>query len=50
LAKLYAEPTCCDKGKFEMMKDIVLKKEPKVMSTAIEQMREELAKINIPLE
>jgi hypothetical protein len=42
LAKLYAEPAYRDNIKFEQMKQIVLTKQPKVMSTAIREMRQEL--------
>lgn len=45
LAKLYAEPGFSQPEKFEEMKRIVLTKEPKVNSTAIRQMREEIKKI-----
>ena len=45
LAKLYAEPGFRQPDKFEKMKRIVLMKEPKVHSTAIRQMREELNKM-----
>ena len=47
LAKLYAEPAFRQPDKFETMKRIVLTKEPKVQSTAIKEMREELNKIHI---
>ena len=47
LAKLYAEPAFRQPDKFEKMKRIVLTKEPKVQSTAIKEMREELNKILI---
>lgn len=47
LAKLYAEPGFEQPDKFEAMKQIVWTKEPKVNSTAIREMREELEKINI---
>ena len=47
LAKLYAEPKFCQPDKFEEMKRIVWTKEPKVNSTAIREMREELDKIDI---
>ena len=47
LAKLYAEPAFRQPDKFETMKRIVLTKEPKVQSTAIKEMREELNKILI---
>lgn len=46
LAKLYAEPGFCQPEKFEAMKRMVLTKEPKVMSTAIREMREELKKLS----
>ena len=42
LAKLYADPACRQWDKFEEMRRTVLTKEPKVMSTAIREMREEL--------
>ena len=45
LAKLYAEPSFRQPDKFEKMKRMVLTKEPKVQSTAIRQMREEVNKI-----
>lgn len=45
LAKLYAEPAFRQPDKFETMKRIVLTKEPKVQSTAIRQMREEVNKM-----
>lgn len=45
LAKLYAEPKYRDKEKFEEMKRIVLTKEPKVHSTAIEEMRRDVKEI-----
>lgn len=47
LAKLYAEPGFRQPKKFEEMRRIVLTKEPKVHSTAIRQMRDELNKIRI---
>lgn len=45
LAKLYSEPEYCDKDKFSEMKWNVLSKKPKVYSTAIEEMRREVAEI-----
>ena len=45
LAKLYAEPSFRQPDKFEKMKRMVLTKEPKVQSTAIRQMREEVKKM-----
>jgi tetratricopeptide (TPR) repeat protein len=45
LAKLYAEPDFRQKEKFEEMRRIVLTKEPKVMSTAVREMRQELEKM-----
>lgn len=45
LAKLYAEPEYRNKEKFEEMKEMVLKKEPKVYSTAIKEMRKEIEEI-----
>ena len=47
LAKLYAEPGFRQPDKFEKMKWMVLTKEPKVHSTAIRQMREEIKKIQL---
>ncbi len=47
LAKLYAEPSFRQPDKFEKMKRMVLTKEPKVHSTAIRQMREEVKKIQL---
>ena len=46
LAKLDASESCRDSARFEAMKQVVLTKEPKVMSTAIREMREEIKKIN----
>lgn len=46
LAKLYKEPGFYQPEKFEKMKQIVLTKEPKVNSTAIREMREELIKLS----
>lgn len=45
LAKLYAEPGFKQPDKLENMKRIVLTKEPKVNSTAIREMREEVKKL-----
>lgn len=45
LAKLYAEPEYRNREKFEEMQRIVLTKEPKVYSTAIREMRDEVEKI-----
>ena len=45
LAKLYADPAYRQWDRFEEMRQIVLTKEPKVMSTAIREMREELKEI-----
>lgn len=45
LAKLYAEPGFRQPEKLEEMKRIVLTKEPKVNSTAIREMREEVKKM-----
>lgn len=47
LAKLYAEPSFRQPDKFEKMKWMVLTKEPKVHSTAIRQMREEIKNIQL---
>jgi tetratricopeptide (TPR) repeat protein len=46
LAKLYAEPGFLHPDKFVEMQRIVMTKEPKVSSTAIRQMREELEKLS----
>lgn len=46
LAKLYALPDYRHPDKLEEMKRIVLTKEPKVMSTAIREMREEVEKLD----
>ena len=45
LAKLYALPDYRHPDKLEELKRIVLTKEPKVMSTAIREMREEVEKL-----
>lgn len=45
LAKLYAEPNFKQSEKLEKMKRIVLTKEPKVNSTAIREMREEVKRL-----
>ncbi|NDV58509.1 O-antigen ligase family protein [Bacteroides sp. 519] len=45
LAKLYAEPAFYQQEKFNKMAELVLTKEPKVQSTAIRQMREEIQKM-----
>ena len=45
LAKLYALPEYRHPDKLERMKRVVLTKKPKVMSTAIRQMREEVEKL-----
>ena len=42
LTKLYSEPTFFQEDKFIKAADAVLKKEPKVESTAIREMREEV--------
>lgn len=47
LAKLYAEPSFRQPDKFEKMKWMVLTKEPKVHSTAIRQMREEIKRFSL---
>lgn len=46
LAKLYAEPGFYQPENFEKMKRIVLTKDPKVNSTAIREMKEELIKLS----
>lgn len=45
LAKLYAEPDYYNSTELNRMKDIVLFKEPKVYSKAIEEMREEIQRL-----
>ena len=45
LAKLYASPGYRDEEKLAGMKRLVLTKEPKVSSTAIREMREEVKKL-----
>jgi len=45
LAKLYAEPEVRNREKFEKVMRIVLTKEPKVHSTAIEEMHREVKEI-----
>ncbi|NDW11624.1 hypothetical protein D0T50_01820 [Bacteroides sp. 214] len=45
LAKLYAEPEFHQPKKLEEMVQLVLTKEPKVQSTAVRQMREEVRKL-----
>lgn len=47
LAKLYAEPDVADEEKFEEMRRTVREKEPKVMSTAVLEMRDELERMEI---
>ena len=50
LAKLYSEPNYRDKDKFEDMKWNVLNRTPKVHSTAIEEMRQEVEEMAKKLE
>ena len=45
LAKLYAEPKYLQPEKLKYAAEIVLKKEPKVQSTAVREMREEVKKL-----
>ena len=45
LAKFYALPEVSQKDKFQEIAHIVLTKEPKVQSTAIREMREEIKKL-----
>ena len=45
LAKLYAEPNFFQLDKFEYAVRMVMEKEPKVQSTAIKEMREEIRKL-----
>ena len=47
LAKLYAEPEFYQPEKMKQMADVVLTKEPKVQSTAVREMREEVRKLRI---
>ena len=48
LAKLYVTPHYLHLEKFEDMRHVVLGKNPKVMSTAVSQMREELKNMVLP--
>lgn len=45
MAKLYAEPTFYQPEKIKQMATVVLTKEPKVQSTAVKEMREEMKKL-----
>ena len=45
LVKLYAEPEYCQPEKLKHAAEIVLTKEPKVQSTAVKEMREEVRKL-----
>lgn len=45
LAKLYAEPEYCQPDRLKHTVEIVLTKEPKVQSTAVKEMREEVKKL-----
>lgn len=45
LAKLYAESEYCQPDKLKRAAEVVLTKEPKVKSTAIREMREDVKKI-----
>ena len=45
LAKLYAEPDFRKPDKLEQMVEIVLTKEPKIQSSAIREMRDEVKKM-----
>ncbi|GAE82048.1 hypothetical protein JCM10512_222 [Bacteroides reticulotermitis JCM 10512] len=47
LVKLYTEPEFQNLEKFKQTASIVLTKEPKVQSTAIKEMREEVRKLII---
>lgn len=47
LVKLYAEPNFYQPDKLEQMAGVVLTKEPKVQSTAVKEMREEVKKIRL---
>ena len=47
LAKLYASPGYLQPDKFHEMADLVLTKEPKVQSTAVREMRDEIRKLVI---
>lgn len=47
LVKLYAEPNFYQPDKLEQMADVVLTKEPKVQSTAVKEMREEVKRIRL---
>lgn len=50
LAKLYAEPDFIQPEKMKRMIDVVLTKEPKVQSTAIKEMREEVREMSTAIE
>lgn len=45
LAKLYAVPEYLQRDKLQKMAELVLTKEPKVQSTAVREMREEVRKL-----
>lgn len=45
LVKLYAEPEYCQPEKLKHAAEVVLTKEPKVQSTAVKEMREEVRKL-----
>ena len=45
LAKLYAVPEYLQRDKLQKMAELVLTKEPKVQSTAVREMREEIRKL-----
>lgn len=45
LVKLYAEPEYCQSEKLKHAAEVVLTKEPKVQSTAVKEMREEVRKL-----
>ena len=49
LAKLYAEPEYRQLEKLKRTAEIVLTKEPKVQSTAVKEMREEVKKLVVSL-
>ena len=50
LAKLYALPGYLQPDKFHEMADLVLTKEPKVQSTAVREMRDEIRKLVIDVK
>lgn len=50
LAKLYADPNFDQPQQMKRMIDVVLKKEPKVQSAAVKEMREEMRKLSLDID